>query len=230
MYAPGAPSGDRSLTGGEFLSMVVVWRTSKRSSICAPLRLIDPESEGVWILTRGPEPMAAATVWVTLAVEGEDGCPLACGKGCCLPASIFVLGGFAVGKNLFDAQLQPRSTSALSTIARIRFLLSFNGKSSRNRVVTLPTPRVAAENALQRHPPPARRPIAFNCGDRIGRAAWLVPAARGKDLGGAFLPRFRNQDHRAIDHDLRILSRALASSERRLVKSRSMPLARPIIT
>jgi hypothetical protein len=36
-----------------------------------------------------------------------------------------LLGGLAVGNQRFAAQVQPRSTSALSTTARIKFLLSF---------------------------------------------------------------------------------------------------------
>src|SRR6476659_7037133 len=78
---------------------------------------------------------------------------------------------------------------------------------------------MAAEKSFQRHPSPARGAIAGDCGDRIGRTARLVAAAREKDLRRAFLPRLGNQDHRSPDHDLR--SRP---------KSRSTPLARPIIT
>src|SRR5690242_20399986 len=104
--------------------MVWRWLSSSRSSICAPLRLIEPRSDGVRMLTRGPEASAAATVCVTFGVAGADGWALACGSGCCLPASTLLLGGFAAGKYLFAAHVHPRSTSALRTTARIKFLLS----------------------------------------------------------------------------------------------------------
>src|SRR6185369_5556788 len=88
---------------------------------------------------------------------------------------------------------------------------------------------MAAADALQGHPAPARGSIAFNRGDRIGRAARLVAAARWKDLRRSLLPALGDQDHQPGDH-LRSPSRAFASSERIWPKSRSMPLARPIIT
>src|SRR5215213_1183496 len=102
MYAPGAPSGDNSLTGGEFLSIVVLCLTSKRSSICAPFRLIEPSSEGVWICTRGVEPRTFARLCNALGVEGA-GWACGWGRATCLPSSTFVLCGFAVGKKVFAA-------------------------------------------------------------------------------------------------------------------------------
>src|SRR4051794_29899772 len=105
------------------------------------------------MLTRGPEASAAATLWVAFGVVGAEGCALDWGRGCCLPASIFVLGGLAAGKYLFAAHVQPSSTSALSTTARIKFLLSFTWvRSSWYRVVTLAAPGMTAKDALQRHP------------------------------------------------------------------------------
>src|SRR5580765_7246871 len=105
--------------------------------------------------TRGLEPSAAATVWVTFGVAGAEGWAWGSLTGCCLPASTLVLGGLDVGKYLLAAHVQPRSTSALSTTARMRFLLSFTCLgSSRYWVVALAAPGVAAKNALQRHPSP----------------------------------------------------------------------------
>src|SRR6185312_13072319 len=124
------------------------------------------------------------------------------GKGCCLPFSALVAGGrVGVGKNLPDAQVQPSRTSALSTTARIIFLLSFTGirSSSRYRVVALAAPRMASPDPLQREPAAAKRPIAFDCGDRIGRAARLVTAARRQDLRRALLPAPGDQDHQPRD-------------------------------
>src|SRR4051794_6537026 len=182
IYAPGVPSGESSRTGGEFFSIVCLWVTSSRSSICAPLRLIEPCNEGVWMRTRGPDASAAVTDCSAFAVVAAEGCACGCGSGCCLPASIFVLGGFAAGKYLFAAQVQPSSTSALSTTARIGFLLSFTWfRSSWYRVVTLAAPGVAAADAFEGHPTAPRGPIAFNRGNRIGRTAGPVAAARRKD-------------------------------------------------
>ena len=48
-----------------------------------------------------------------------------CGTGFTLPFSTCWVCGPAVGKNLSDKRLQPISTSALSTMARSMFLLSF---------------------------------------------------------------------------------------------------------
>src|SRR5205823_1833568 len=124
IYAPGVPSGESRRTGGEFFSIVCRCVTSSRSSICAPLRLIDPASDGVRMLTRGLDASAAETDCSAFAVVGAEGCACGCGIGCCFPASTLVVGGFE-GKYLFAAQVQPSSTSALSTTARIRFLLSF---------------------------------------------------------------------------------------------------------
>ncbi len=77
------------------------------------------------MLIRGVEPNAADTVCVAFAVAGADGCALACGSGCCLPLTTFVLGGLAAGKYLLAAHVQPSSTSMLSATATIKFLLSF---------------------------------------------------------------------------------------------------------
>src|SRR5437867_3411555 len=118
------------------------------------------------------------------SVFGAFGTGWACGCGtaCCLPFSIFVAGGFAVGKYLFAAHVQPSSTSALSITARIRFLLSFTVfrslRFSRYWVVALAAPRMATADSLERHPCAPRGPIALDCGDRIGRTARLVAAAR----------------------------------------------------
>src|SRR3569623_2106306 len=91
--------------------------------------------------TRGPEERAAATLWVAFGVAGALGCDCGCWTGCCLPPSILVLGGLAVGKYLFVAQPQPISTSTLRTTARMMFLLSFNVRSSREqgRIPVRPT-------------------------------------------------------------------------------------------
>ena len=72
--------------------------TSSRSSICAPLRLIEPTSEGVSIFTRGVAPITAARLCSALGVVGAVGCACGWGSGTCLPFSILVLGGLAVGK------------------------------------------------------------------------------------------------------------------------------------
>src|SRR5215210_3370384 len=97
MYAPGAPSGDNSRTGGEFLAIVSRWRTRVRSSICAPLRLMEPWSDGVWMRTRGVD---ASTVDRARSAFGAAavGCACGWGRGCCRPSTTFVLGGLAVGK------------------------------------------------------------------------------------------------------------------------------------
>src|SRR5256885_5597803 len=229
MYAPGAPSGDSSRTGGESLAIVSRCRTKVRSSICAPFKLIDPWSDGVWIRTRGLAPSTAARLCNAFGPVAV-GWAWGCGKGCALPLTTLVLGGLAVGKYLFAAQLQPSSTSALSNTARIRFLLSFNASILlRYRVVALTAPRMAAEDAFQGQPAAPRGPIASNRGDRIGRAARLVAARRRKDLRWPQLPAARNPDEQAGDH-WRSLSSAPTSSERNRPKSRSMPLARPIST
>src|SRR4051812_49431082 len=200
IYAPGAPSGESSRTGGEFFSIVCRCVTSSKSSICAPLRLIEPASDGVRMLTRGLDARAAETDCSAFAVEGAEGCACGCGSGCCFPASTLVVGGLD-GKYLFAAQVQPSRTSALSTTARIRFLLSFTWlRSSWYRVVTLAAPRMAAANAFEGHPSAPRGPIAFNGGDRIGRTAGLIPAARRKHPRRAQLPAARDQNHEPRDH------------------------------
>src|SRR5881398_1727383 len=109
MQAPGAPSGDSSRTGGESFAIVCLCVSSSKSSICAPLRLIDPESEGVWMLTRGPAESAAETDLSACGLDGADGCACGCGSGCCLPFSTLVVGGLD-GKYLFATQVQPKST------------------------------------------------------------------------------------------------------------------------
>src|SRR5690349_21919203 len=147
--------------------MVWRWLSSTRSSIRAPLRLIEPDSDGVSIRTRGLDASAAETLCTCFGDAGPAGCAPGCGRGCCLPASTFAVGGLAAGKYLFAAKVQPMSTIALSTTARIKFLLSFTCEnSSRYRVVALSAPRVAAADALEGHPAPARGSIAFDCGDR----------------------------------------------------------------
>src|SRR5213082_500481 len=96
--------------------------------------------------TRGFKARVAETDCSALGVDGAEGCACGCGSGCCLPASTFVVGGLE-GKYLFAAQVQPSSTSALSTTARIRFLLSYTWlRSSRYGVVSLAAPGVAAAN------------------------------------------------------------------------------------
>ena len=70
----------------------------------------------------GVAPSTAARLCIAF---GEVGAGCAWGSGTCLPFSTLVLGGFAVGKYLFAAQVQPSRMSALSTTARIMFLLSF---------------------------------------------------------------------------------------------------------
>ena len=57
-----------------------------------------------------------------------------------------------------------------------------------NGVVALAAPRVAAQDAPEGHPAPARGAIALDCGDRIGRTARLVAAAGRQDLRRSFLP------------------------------------------
>ena len=81
------------------------------------------------MLTRGAEASAAGTDFVAFGVAGALGCAVGGGAGTLSPCSTLVLGGLAVGKNLPDAQVQPSSTSTLSSTARIRFLLSFNSQS-----------------------------------------------------------------------------------------------------
>src|SRR5689334_10995947 len=112
MYDPGAPSGESNLTGGESLAIVRRWRASVRSSICAPLRLIEPWREGVSMRTRGVDASTWARFWSALGPNAV-GCACGCGRACVLPFSTLVLGGLAVGKYLFAAQPQPRSTRAL---------------------------------------------------------------------------------------------------------------------
>src|SRR5581483_6697845 len=120
------------------------------------------------------------------------------------------------GKYLFAAQLQPRSTSALSTTARIRFLLSITScRSSRYRVVALTTPRMATADPFQGHPASTRGAIAGDRRNRIGRTARLVAAARRKDLRRALLPAAGDQDHQLRDHLPLSLSSAPASSDLR---------------
>src|SRR5207248_8572322 len=96
--------------------------------------------------------------------------------------------------------------------------------------MTLAAPRVAAANAFEGHPSAPRGPIAFNRGDRIGRTARLIAAARRKDARRAQLPAARDQNHEPRDHGLRKLSSAPWSSVHSRPKSRSTPFARPIIT
>src|SRR4051812_12002299 len=134
------------------------------------------------MLTRGAELNAAARLCSLAGVLGPDGCASGCGTGCCLPFTTLVLGGLAVGKYLLAAQLQPSSTRALSTTARIKFLLSFTLGSSWYRIVTLAAPGMATKYALESHPAPTSGAIALDCSDRIGRAARLVAAARRQDL------------------------------------------------
>src|SRR4029078_13069855 len=84
----------------------------------------------------------------------------------------------------------------------------------RDWVVALAAPWVATKDALQSHPSAACGAIAFYCGNRIGRAAGLIAAARRKNLRRAFLPALPHQDHPLPDNGLRSLSSALVSSER----------------
>jgi len=69
--------------------------------------------------------MAAEILFRTLGLDAGAGSALGCGKGFCFPASTFVVCGLEAGKYLLAAQVQPSRTSALSTTARIKFLLSF---------------------------------------------------------------------------------------------------------
>src|SRR6185369_626078 len=103
-----------------------------RSSIWAPLRLSEPWSDGVTIRTRGVDPSTAARLCSALGAVGAvgAGCPWAWGSGAGWPFCVLAAGGFAVGKYLFAAHVQPSRMSALSTTARIIFLLSFTGDPS----------------------------------------------------------------------------------------------------
>src|SRR5262249_33537322 len=99
-----------------------------------------------------------------------------------------------------------------------------------NGVVALAAPGMATADPPQCEPPPAERPIAGDCGDRIGRAARLVAAARRQNLLCAVLATPEEQDQQPRDHFARRRSSASASSVRINPKSRSTPLSLPIIT
>src|SRR5205085_4677103 len=112
-----------------------------------------------------------------------------------------------------------------------KFLLSFTQKSSSwNRVETLAAPGMAAADTFEGQPAAPRGPIALDCGDRIGRTARLVAAARREDPRRAQLPAAGDPNQELCDHRCRSLSSAPTSSERSRPKSRSIPLARPIMT
>ena len=84
----------------------------------APLRFNEPASSGVLIGMRG---VSASTVRRSRMALGESAVGSAAGLAtiCSFPSSIFVTGGLAVGKKGLEAKLQPISTIADSTIARI---------------------------------------------------------------------------------------------------------------
>src|SRR6266540_1849842 len=46
----------------------------------------------------------------------------------------------------------------------------------RNRILTLPAPRLAAREAFQPEPTPAQRPVALHCLEKIGGAVRMKPA------------------------------------------------------
>src|SRR5688500_18468824 len=96
--------------------------------------------------------------------------------------------------------------------------------------MALAAPGMAAADAFEGHPAPPGGAIALDCGDRIGRTAWLVAAAWRKDLGRAQLPAPRDPNHQPRDHGLRSFCSAASSSDRSEVKSRSIPPERPINT
>src|SRR5512132_29860 len=132
--------------------------------------------------------------------------------------------------NLFDRKLQPSRISALSTTARIRFLLSFTcDPRSGYGVGALAAPGVTAHDPLESEPSAAGSAIALKCGDRIGRTARLITAAWRKHPGGALLPPASNQNEQLGDHG-RTFSSALARSVRRASNPRSIPPERPIMT
>ena len=212
------------------------WRSRTRSSIRAPLRLIEPcrlrrldadarrlaQDVGAARIAarrvrRRARPAAAATGVRRLAV-------LDLGRAA----------GWRSGNICWRAKLQPSSTNADSTMARIMLRLSYkrsrSSESSGNRVVALAPPGVAAEDALQGKPAPAGGPIARKCGDRIGRAARLVAAARRQHLRRALLPAARDQDQQPGDHR-RGSAERLRASRRASGRNRARcRLARPIRT
>jgi len=95
--------------------------------------------------------------------------------------------------------------------------------------MALPAPGMASADALDCEPASAKRAIARQCGDRIGRAARLIAAAWRNDFGRAKLPRTAQADEQPSDHFATRPS-APARSLRRSEKSRSIPPTRPIIT
>ena len=85
----------------------------------APFRLIEPASLGVSIETRGVSRSTTARLRIAAGPLAAGLAP-GCGNTCSLPFTIFVTGGFATGKKRSAIAVQPNSTIADSTIARIR--------------------------------------------------------------------------------------------------------------
>src|SRR5687768_5063000 len=177
-------------------------RSSTRSSILPPWRLIEPWRLGVWMRTRGVSRRTTARFRMAAGVCAT-GPASGCAIGFTLPSSTFTGGGFE-GTNCSDRRLQPRSTSALNTTARIRFLFSFTYDprrwALRDWVVTLAAPGMAAHDPLESEPAAAGSAIALKCCDGIGRTAGLVTAAGRKHLGRTLLPAACNQDEQPGDH------------------------------
>jgi 5-deoxy-D-glucuronate isomerase len=116
--------------------------------------LIDPLSLGVSIVIRGDSARTAETSR-NLAVAGATGA-VAGTFETVFPDEVPLVAGFGVGKNRSDRLVQPISTSADSTKARIilrELVLSTENPyqiapSSRNRIETMSTPGMAAQYPL----------------------------------------------------------------------------------
>ena len=69
---------------------------------------------------RGVPASTAARSRTTVGAVLGEGLAFGLGSGTCLPLTVFVAGGLAVGSHFCAKKLQPNSTSADSTIASIR--------------------------------------------------------------------------------------------------------------
>ena len=246
---PGAPAGDSRRIGGESLAIVSLYLTSTRSSMRAPLRLIEPCSVGVLMRTRGDSRSTTCRLRTAPGASAVGSAVSRAGIGCDLPLTIFVTGGFATGKNLPWISGHANRISAAMTANRTKFWRSLfkvlPRLGSRDGIGSVPAPGMTARDPLRRQPAPFGRAIAAKGGDCIGGTRRLVTAGRRQDRGRAQLPAARDQDEQPCDHRFgfrgprgragalsprAIFASALSSSAFSAAWSRSMPPSRPIST
>src|SRR3954468_13211978 len=190
------------------------WVVRTRSSMRAPLRLIEPRRRGVSIRTRGVSPMTTrrsrVAAWVSAAGPARGW-----GTGTVLPLTTLVAGGLAVGSHRSLRKLQPISTIADRTIARIILRWSFTYSPSRYRIGAGAAPRVASQQTFGGQPGAPQRPIALERGDCIGRAARLIAAARRKHARRAQLPAPGDENEELRNHsELRVIPAEAGTSGR----------------